>query len=399
MSSVMRTASAERPRIRVMILGLRGFPDVQGGVEKHVEQLAPLLVEFGCAVDVIVRAPYVAAGTREWRGVSFRRVWAPRSRRFEAIIHTALGVLLAAISRPDILHIHAIGPALLAPLARLFGLRVVVTHHGCDYERAKWGRFAKAMLKLGERAGLVFAHGRIAVSRVLAGDMERRYQLPVTAIPNAVSLPAIPATMEALRTFGLEPRRYVLTVGRFVPEKRHLDLISAFSQANIPGWKLAIVGGADHADSYSREVKEQTDRNSGVVLTGVQTGTPLAELFAHAGAFVLPSSHEGLPIALLEALSYGLPCIASDIPANRELDLGQSRYFPVGDCERLKDQLIAIMHEPFSHSNQTAQRIGIANHHNCEQFARRTLHVYREALDAGGSLGMRRLRSTTRSSA
>lgn len=380
MNESATNSPASRLGIRVMMLGLRGFPDVQGGVEKHVEQLSPLLVGFGCSIEAIVRAPYVPSSAVGWHGVRFRRLWAPRSRQFEALAHTALGICYAAWRRPDILHIHAIGPALLVPLARMFGLRVVVTHHGCDYARAKWGLVAKATLKLGESAGLRFSHGRIAVSRSLAAAMERRYRVPVTPIPNSVALPTVPHATKAIEAFGLEARRYILTVGRLVPEKRHFDLIAAFRHAGISGWKLAIVGDADHADGYSNDLKEQARQMPCVVLTGVQTGDILAELFGHAGAFALPSSHEGLPIALLEALAYGLPCIASDIPANRELELGASRYFAVGDVDQLSQRMTEVTREPFTDSDRAAQRARIAAEYDCDRCARLTLRVYLDAL-------------------
>ena len=376
------TTPSRRP-LRVLILGLRAFPGAQGGVEKHVEQLVPLLSEFGCDVEVIMRAPYMRPGTTCWHGVRFRSLWAPRSRHFEALVHTALGVCYAALRRPDILHIHAIGPALLVPLARMLGLRVVVTHHGADYDRAKWGRLAKSTLRLGERLGMRFANRRIAVSRSISDAMKARYAVPVATVPNAVALPAILNSSAAVTASGLQARRYFLTVGRFVPEKRHLDLVAAFRRAAIPGWKLAIVGDADHPDAYSSDLKEQARQTPGVVLTGMQTGVALAELFGHAGAFVLPSSHEGLPIALLEALSYGLPCIASDIPANRELPLRDWQYFSVGQVDQLAERLIAMAREDFPEAERLAQRVRIAADYNCYRFARRTLGVYFEALGAG----------------
>ena len=364
-----------------MFLGLRGFPNVQGGVETHAEHLCPLLQEMGCQVEVIVRSPYMpAAKGIEWCGVRFVRVWAPKSKGLEAIIHTFLGVLVAGVRRPDILHIQAVGPALMTPLARLLGLRVVVTHHGPDYDRQKWGRFAKTMLRLGERFGMRWSQGRIVISEVIRGLVREKYGCDSTLIPNGVTLPNLPETREALDAFGLEPGRYVVLISRLVPEKRHLDLIEAFHQARLPGWKLAIVGASDHPDAYVRSVLDAAERTPGVVCTGFQGGARLAELFGHAGMFVLPSSHEGLPIALLEALSYGLPVVASDIPANLEVGLPPEHYFPLGDVAALAQGLVSFSEMPLTNEVRVSRRNWVVERYDWRRIARQTVDVYRAVL-------------------
>ncbi|GEO98740.1 glycosyltransferase family 4 protein [Methylobacterium haplocladii] len=330
-----RRRGAGRP-LKVMMLGLRGLPRVQGGVERHVEELALRLARSGCSVEILARGPYVERKEpHRWRGLVVTPLPSPRTRSLEAVVHTFVGVVHAARRGPDILHIHAVGPSLLVPFARALGLRVVVTHHGFDYERAKWGRLARVALKLGEWVGMRFADRRIAVSRVIARTMNTRYDVLVAAVPNGVTPQPQPSSVTALRQFGLTRRRYIITVSRLVPEKRHLDLIEAFAHGAPDGWHLAIVGAADHEDTYSRMVLAAADATPGVIATGFQSGLALRELMAHAGLFVLPSSHEGLPIALLEALAEGLPVIASDIPANREIGLPDDCYFPVGDIPAL----------------------------------------------------------------
>lgn len=367
--------------MRIIMLGLRGLPHVMGGVEAHVEHLCPLLRELGCEVEVIVRTPYLPAdrGT-EWKGVRYRRVWSPKSMRLEAIVHTFLGVLVAAVRRPDVLHIHAIGPALMTPLARLLGLRVVVTHHGPDYARQKWGRFAKWVLRTGEHWGMRFANGRIVISKTIQSMVCAKYKLESELIPNGVELPGFSATRDALHQFGLEPRRYVLMVSRFVPEKRHADLIEAFSQANLPGWKLVLVGGSDHPDDYSASVQRLAAKTSNVVATGIQTGKALKELYSHAGLFVLPSSHEGLAITLLEALSYGLPTLASDIPGNLDVGLPEHDYFPLGDTAALARRMEETAAIPVDAGAIASRREWISRRYNWDDIAAATLGVYRAAV-------------------
>ncbi|MBN8777996.1 glycosyltransferase family 4 protein [Thiobacillus sp.] len=364
--------------MRVAFLGLRGFPDVQGGVETHAEHLCPLLVELGCEVDVIVRAPYQPESIGdEWKGIRFHRLWAPRSKGLEAILHTGLGVLYAGfVRRPDVLHVQAIGPALMVPLARLLGLRVVVTHHGPDYDRQKWGYFARLVLRLGERFGMRWSNDRIVISEVIRSLVKRKHGRDSTLIPNGVVLPEMPDTMGALVAFGLDPGKYVLLVSRLVPEKRHLDLIEAFQHAALPGWKLAIVGASDHPDAYVRKVLDAAAATPGVVCTGLQTGLALRELYTHAGIFVLPSSHEGLPIAMLEALSYGLPVVASDIPANLEVGLSAEHYFPLGDVAALAAHMRDFAAQTLTVEARESRRAWVSGRFDWKDIARRTLEVY-----------------------
>lgn len=368
-------------KISVMVIGLRGFPQVQGGVETHAEYLYPELVQMGCDVEVLVRDHFQPFDNPAvWKGVRFTRLWAPRRKGFEAIAHTFLGVLYAALRRPDVLHIHAIGPALFTPLARLLGLKVVVTHHGADYERQKWGRAARAVLRLGERLGMRFASQRIVINRLIGGVVLAKYARQSTLIPNGVAQPKIPATAGTLRTFGLEEGRYVLLVSRLVPEKRHLDLIHAFAAAGLAGWKLALVGASDHPDHYTQSVREAASAVPNVVCTGFQSGLPLRELYAHAGMFVLPSSHEGLPIALLEALSYGLPAIASDIPANLEVsDMGID-FYRMGDVGQLSRQLRKHAEGARDGGQAEAIRRRVAQSYHWTAIARATRQVYERTL-------------------
>jgi glycosyltransferase involved in cell wall biosynthesis len=370
-----------RRRLHVTMLGLRGFPNVQGGVENHVENLSSELVELGCDADVIVRSAYVPnASPRIWRNIRLVRLWSPRVKGLEALLHTLLGVLWAAWTRPDILHIHAIGPALFTPLARTFGLRVVVTHHVLNYENEKWGPAARWILRLGERAGMTFANGRIAVSAALAARMEHCYRVPVRVIPNGIIPPRRVQSNTTLEAFGLQPNRYLLIVARLDEQKRQLDLIEAFSRAKRGAWKLAIAGGADYASEYARAVARAACQTEGVVLLGHRIGDALAELYSNAGVFVLPSSHEGQPIAVLEAMSYGCPAILSDIPAHRELCNSRVQFFPVGDIAALTDRLDAFFREAPPLQFPTGELDQLMSRHDWREIARNTLEVYFAAL-------------------
>jgi glycosyltransferase involved in cell wall biosynthesis len=364
-----------------MVLGLRGIPNVQGGIETHVEHLYPRLVTLGCDVDVVCRTPYVDADQRKFGAIRLRRIWSPQRPGLEAFVHSLLGVIYAGFSRPDILHIHGIGPAAVTPLARLFGLRVVVTHHGPDYDRDKWGSMARAALRFGERMGMRYANARIVISKVIAELVRSRHGRDSVLIPNGVVVPELEASAEHALGFGLVPGKYFLQVSRIVPEKRQLELIEAFRLARPAGWKLALVGGLG-ADNYSKRVRAAAAETDGVVLTDFLTGAPLRQVYSHAGAFVLPSSHEGLPIAMLEALSYGLPVIASDIPANLEVGLPAASYFRTGDIEALQSALERFAAATEECGARQARRQWVESRYDWDEIAAQTLRVYRNVMAA-----------------
>jgi glycosyltransferase involved in cell wall biosynthesis len=325
----------------IMVMGLRGIPNVPGGVETHAAELYPRLAALGARVTVLGRSPYRPANSPAvWKGVDVRWLWSPRLQGVEALMHTFFGVLYAAIRRPDVLHIHAVGPWLMVPLARLFGLKVVVTHHGQDYLREKWGSTARAVLMLGERLGMNYANGRIVISRGILEACRSKYGRDATLIPNGVGELSPGSESDGLMAkYGLTPHRYVIQVSRLVPEKRQLDLIAAFKAAKLPGWKLLLVGGAQGSQTYAKLVEQECAGNSAVVRTGFLPPSEVHGLLARAGIFVLPSSHEGLPISLLEAMKLGTPVLASDIPANLETSLDEECYFRVGDIQTLAIRL------------------------------------------------------------
>ncbi|MCX7927608.1 MAG: glycosyltransferase family 4 protein [Candidatus Omnitrophica bacterium] len=363
--------------MRIIVLGTRGFPNVQGGVEKHCQELYPRLVKLGCEIVVLARAPYVGDKEYNWQGVQVVPIKCSKNKFLEAVLHTYKGLRRARKFKPDIVHIHAIGPSLFVPMAHKLGAKIVMTHHGPDYKRAKWNWFARAVLRIGEARGCKYADAVICISEQIVKEVREKFNRYLFVIPNGVTLPEIVKTDETLKRFGLEKKQYLLAVGRFVPEKGFHDLIEAFLKVKPAGWKLVIVGAADHEDSYSIQLKKMAQDNSQVVLTGFLSGQPLEELYSHAGLFVLPSYYEGLPIVLLEALSYGLSCLVSDIPANREVGLAQERYFPVGDKDALAQKIKEFIAQPMSQQQQFVQRSEIAQKYDWDKIAVQTLEVYK----------------------
>lgn len=338
------------PDVRVWVIGLRGCPCVQGGVEKHAEELYPRLAGLGLHPTVVARAPYFAPDHRpsEWRGVRLVYLPAPRRKHFEALCHSLLAALQVVLHRRevDLVHVHNIGPALCLPLLKCAGLKTVLTYHSANYEHKKWGPFARWVLRLGEQVGLRYADAVITVSESSRRTLAERYPgRRIVHIPNGVTAPACPYPAEVLEDWGLEPGRYFFTACRFVDGKGLEDLIAAYARLGQTDLRLVIAGGADHETECSRRITRMASETPGVVLVGVLSGEPLDELYSRAGLFVLPSYYEGLPLSLLEAMSAGAPVLASDIEANRELKLRPVRYYPTGsipDLAEKMDELVAL---------------------------------------------------------
>jgi glycosyltransferase involved in cell wall biosynthesis len=364
-------------KLNVFALGLRGIPNVPGGVEVHASELYPRLQALGAEVTVLGRRSYRPADAPdEWHGVNIRWIASSRIQGVEALIHTFLGVLYAGVRRPDILHIHAVGPWLWVPLAKLLGLKVVVTHHGQDYLREKWNAPARALLRLGERLGITFADERIVISNAIQQMVRSRYGRNATLIPNGVGEMIRLPGRALLDKYGLTPQRYVIQVSRLVPEKRQLDLITAFNEARLPGWKLLLVGGAQGSQRYAELLRKHYEGNDAIVCTGFLSPVEVQELLSHAGLFALPSSHEGLPIALLEAMKMGTPVLASDIAANREVGLDEASYFSVGDIKGLSARLRTLAAAtPQEREVMTKQLQMFCERYDWDAIARTTLQL------------------------
>lgn len=362
--------------MKVFVTGTRGIPNVMGGVETHCEQLYPRLAALGYEVTVARRRSYVQHDERQWQGVDLVDLAAPKKKTLEAITHTFLAILEARKRKADVVHIHAVGPALLTPLARLLGMKVVFTHHGQDYLRNKWWWGAKLALRLGERLGAVWANEVIAISQSIHDLMANKYgRKDSHLIYNGVAQPESTDYPEYFTELGIEPNRYILAVTRFAPEKNLHQLIEAFSSlAGEDGLernnvKLVLAGDTDFEDDYSRSLKQMA-REKGVVLTGFVRGRKLHSLLTHARAYCLPSSHEGLPIALLEAMSYRLPVVVSDIPANLEVGLPEQCYFPCGDVQALQQRLDRLVNEPLRRVDYDMTK------YNWDTIARQVEQVY-----------------------
>jgi len=364
--------------IKILVCGTRGIPGIAGGVETHCEALFPILQSKGVDVTICRRSAYITHGKKltDYKGVKLVDLFSPRKKSFEAIVHTLLAVWHARWHGYKIVHVHAIGPALAIPLARLLGLKVVMTHHGADYERQKWGRLGKFSLKMGEWCAVRMANEVIVISQPIRDLLKSKHRFVRShLIPNGVTIQSPSTEIDYLQQLGLKKHNYVIAVGRFVPEKGYHDLLEAWKSVSSSA-KLVLVGDADHGSIYSRQLKGRAAK-MGVVLTGYITGENLRQIYSHAALFVMPSYHEGLPIALLEAMSYSLKIVVSDIPANLEVGLPPDNYFHTGDTANLAQKItrqLTVLQRP------DYQNV-LKKNYNWETIAEQTSVIYQKLTD------------------
>jgi len=373
--------------MRIAVIGSRGVPATFGGIEHHVEEIESRLAARGHDVTVYCRSNYVPAGLAEHRGMKIRRLPVIRTKYFDAVAHSSLSTVDALTRRFDIVHFHALGPGLPALLPRaLHTSKVVQTVHGLDYERAKWGRVAKTVLRTGGWLSARVPDATIVVSQSLQDYYAQHYGRPTSFITNGAVPPVCRPARRIVDELGLQPRRYVLSVGRLVPEKATDLLIAAFAQ--VPGdFQLVVAGGSSFTDDYVAYLRELAAADPRVKMVGFVYGDLLEELYNNAAVFCLPSLVEGLPLTLLEASSYARPVIASAISPHVEVlreDGPGHRLVSVDDQAALARSLTAVLADlPGEEAGGPALQHRVMANHNWDAVADATEEVYRRVL-AGG---------------
>ena len=326
--------------MKIAIIGHKGIVSGCGGVESHVRDLAVSLVARGYEVVSFSGSDQVS----EYQGVKIIRVFTIRLKNLEAALRTFNAAWITLFRKFDIIHVHSIGPGSFIPLIKLFNPRtpVIFTFHCQDYYHQKWGRFARAYLKWGEKMACHSADAIIAIAKDIAPYIKENYGREAIYISNATGhKDYIPAKLVS-QNWDLERDSYILSVSRLVRHKGIHTLIKAY-QGLETDKKLVIVGDSAYTDDYVKELKELAADDARIIFTGAQSGQALAELYANASLFVQPSDSEGLSIALLEAMSYSLPCLVSDISANLEAVGQAGMSFIGGDSKDLKRKMGEIL--------------------------------------------------------
>jgi glycosyltransferase involved in cell wall biosynthesis len=331
----------ERPRLRVAFIGGRGVISKYSGIEAYYEEVGKRLAEMGHEVTIYCRN-YFTPSLAEHNGMRLVRLPTIRTKHLETVIHTLLSTADALTRRYDVIHFHALGPALFSFVPRLLGTKTVVTVQGLDWQRGKWGRFASTVLRWGEKASARLPNATMTVSQVLQRRYREIHGVEAFYVPNGGVLRQR-NTPEKVLEWGLEPGNYVLFLGRFSPEKGCHLLVEAFEQIQT-GAKLVMAGASSYCDDYSRELRAHaSDR---IRMLNWVSGAILDELLTNAMIFVLPSEMEGLSLALLDAMGAGLCVLTSDVPENREVVEGAGFTFQRGNAADLADRLRFLIQNP-----------------------------------------------------
>lgn len=319
--------------MKIYVFGTRGFPDIQGGVEKHCEFL---YIGFSDEIKITIfrRKPYILSSP-SYRNIQFIDLPSSKLKGIEALFHSFLCTILCIFQRPNVVHIHNIGPGLFIPLLRIFRLKVVLTYHSANYEHKKWGKISKYCLMFSEFMALRYANHIIFVNKFRMLRQSASIIKKSTYIPNGISSLEPTSEIEYISSIGLLPKKYILAVGRITPEKGFDDLIDAFAMTNLKEeYKLVIAGGVEHETNYFNYLKNKS-QNLPVIYTGFLTGKYLQELYTHTSLFVLSSHNEGFPLVVLEAMQLGCNILLSDIAATRLLNLPIDNFFKMGNINDL----------------------------------------------------------------
>ncbi len=358
--------------MRLAVIGIRGYPGVQGGVEIHCENLYPHF-ENKIQVRVYRRKPYLTQLSHmEDEGVEFIDLPSSRIKGLEAVLHTFLCCLHLIFHRVDVVHVHNIGPGMFIPLLKLAGFRVCMTYHSANYEHKKWGAISKCILRMSEYISLNFADRIIFVNKFQLEKFRKRIQEKSYYLPNGINIKERTESKEFLNKIGAQEGEYLLSVGRLTQEKGFDILIKSIQ--DLPEVKQVVIAGScDHGSAYFDKLKA-LDVNKKVIFSGFTTGEDLRELYSNAKLYVLPSINEGFPLVMLEAMSYNLPLVVSDIPATHLVKINADDYAQPGNVEDFAQKIRLML----------ARQLGPVEYdlreYDWDRIAQQTLDVYRKAL-------------------
>lgn len=374
----------EKKGLKIAMLGQKNVPSRSGGIEVVLTTLCPLLVEKGNFVTCYNRSHEKweeeykeIQGKKKYRGVSLKRVWTINKNGLSAATSSFSAAILAAIGRYDIVHFHAEGPAVALWIPKMFGKRCVVTVHGLDWKREKWsGTFGSKYIKLGEKILAKYADRIIVLSEDVQRYFKETYNRDTVFIPNGVSENKVREARLITEKFGLKKDDYFCSISRLTEEKGILELIEAYKSLDTKK-KLVVVGDDSEETPYIRKIKNSALENENIIFTGFVSGELLDELYSNAFAYIIASSLEGMPLSLLEALSYGSAVIGSDIPEITEVIEDKELIFSVGNVEELSQKMRLLLNDPELVAQMRKASIElVTKKYNWNEIADKTVELY-----------------------
>lgn len=362
--------------MKIAMFGHKHFPSREGGIEVVVAELAKRM-SVSSKLTIYDRYELDKKKRHKKRHGNITLCLSPTlsNSKLNAMMASFFSTIQCCIGNYDIVHIHAEGPSFFCWLLKLFSKKTVVTIHGIDWQRSKWGSFAKWYLRIGEKMSVKYADEIIVLSQEMHDYFMDTYGRETNIIRNGVSINRN-TNQDKLEAFGLQEDEYILYLGRLVPEKRVDLLIEAYKELDLKK-KLVIAGPLDNTD-YINSLKQSADGNQNILFTGFVTGPILEQLYTNCSLFVLPSDLEGMSISLLEAMGYGIPCLASDIPENRNVLQAFGYFFEAGNKERLKDEIVNIINY-VPHFNKSQQTF-VMDHYDWDHVSQQTLALYKKVI-------------------
>lgn len=371
--------------MKIAMFGHKRIPSREGGVEIVVEELCTRMVKDGHQVTCFNRSGHHISGAQYdvkekklYKGITLKKVPTIEKKGLAAVSSSFFAALHSALGKYDIVHIHAEGPAAFCWIPKLFGKRVVVTVHGLDWQREKWkGGFGSRYILLGEKMAVKHADDIIVLSRGVQDYFKENYNRETHFIPNGVTKPKQCEASIIKTKWGLEKDNYILFLGRIVPEKGEHYLIEAFQKVKTDK-KLVIAGGTSDTDDYMKKLKHLADGDARIIFAGFVQGRMLEELYSNAYVYCLPSDLEGMPLSLLEAMSYGNCCLTSDIPECAEVVENKAITFFKGDVKDLNSKLQYLCDNTDVVNRYKEQSADfICGKYNWDEVINRTLSLYR----------------------
>ena len=316
----------------------------EGGIEIVVKELCTRMAKNCYTVTCYNRSGHHVSGAEydkktEYEGINQKCVPTIEKKGLAAVSSSFFAALYSAFGKYNVVHIHAEGPAFFSWLPKLLGKRVIVTVHGLDWQREKWkSGFGSKFIKQGEKNAVKYADEIIVLSKGVHDYFRNQYGRETRFIPNGVNRPEIRKAELITDKFGLTKDSYILFLGRLVPEKGIRYLIEAFKNVKTEK-KLVIAGGSSDTDSFMKELKELAKDDKRIIFTGFVQGQMLEELYSNAYIYTLPSDLEGMPLSLLEAMSYGNCCLVSDIQECTEVVEDKALIFKKSNVQDLQNKL------------------------------------------------------------